>query len=173
MENSKNQGIGDNFESKEDNKRFGQNQKKAGDAFRDKIVEHLKFHYPNSSVETEVTIYGSPKKSKVTGKMIPKMNKADIVWDDVVISAKYQGTRGTTEQKLVYELCAIVDYMQKNSHKYKKAYVVYHGDGIKILTEELPYLPIFVEMSNTHFKNIETISWDDFQKRYNNENISA
>lgn len=151
----------------------GKNQKISGDSLQKNIYDFLKVNYPQSNITMEAKIYGSMKLSVKTGKMKPKLNKVDILWDKIAISSKNQIMAGTAEQKLIYELCMIKDYMSHNEDTIKKAYIVYGGNGMRIIEEELKHIPIFKELFTTHFTNIEIISYNNFTKRYHNENIST
>lgn len=152
---------------------FGKNQKKSGDQLQNDLVKFLKCNYPNSNIRKEVSVYGSYKKSKKTGKVRPKLNKVDVIWDKIAISAKNQLTAGTSEQKIIYELCVMSDYIMRNPDTLEKAYIVYNGDGIKIIQEEIGSLPIFIELTKTHFQKIEIISFENFKKRHKNDNITS
>jgi hypothetical protein len=145
---------------------YGKNQKKSGDHLQNKIIHFLREHYPDSLVVKEVKVYGSEKKSKKTGKIKPKLNRVDIIWDRIVISSKNQITSGTAEQKLIYELCMIYDYMTKNENKFDEAYIVYDGTGIKIVEEEYDYIPIFKELKKQYFDKIKIISFCEFMERF-------
>ena len=66
----------------------GTNQKKSGDLLQNKVYDYIRRKYPTSHVEKEVTKLGSSKKSKTTGRFKRKMNKIDIMWDNIAISCK-------------------------------------------------------------------------------------
>lgn len=144
----------------------GKNQKISGDALQKDIYDFIKSNYPNSSVEMEAVIFGTLKKSMKTGKIKPKRNRIDILWDDIAISAKNQNVAGTAEQKLIYEMCMIRDYMDSNPLIIKKAYIIYNGNGMKMVKEELDTFPIFKSLKKDYFGKIDIISFDDFKERY-------
>jgi len=50
----------------------------------------------------------------------------------VAVSAKWQQTSGTAEQKVPYEIICLADAVHKSQGKYEKAYLVLAGEGWKL-----------------------------------------
>lgn len=145
--------------------KIGTNQKKSGELLENKVYNYIRCKYPNSYVKREVAKCGSYKKSKRTGKFKRKMNKIDIMWDNIAISCKNQLTGGTAEQKITHELCVLKDCLDNNKD-IEKIYIIYEGEGFKIIDEEYKYLPVFEELRIILGSKIEIISYAEFVERY-------
>ena len=145
--------------------KIGTNQHKSGELLQNKVYDYIRCKYPTSHVEKEVKKDGSSKKSKKTGRFKRKMNKIDIMWDNIAISCKNQLTGGTAEQKIIYELCVLKDCLDNNKD-IEKIYIVYEGEGFKIIDEEYKYFPVFEELRIILGSKIEIISYAEFVERY-------
>jgi hypothetical protein len=103
------------------------NMTSTGKTFEKKIAEHLRNKYPNNAIREQVKAgkhIGSNKKNYVV----------DILFNhDTLVSAKFQGTGGTAEQKIMFEMNTLQKLCDKDG--YKKAYLVYDGAGLT-MTEQ-------------------------------------
>lgn len=145
---------------------YGTNQKTSGDILENDVYDYLHKKYPNDFIAKQFKLYGSNKKSFKTGKIKRKLNKIDVLWKDIIISAKNQFTGGTAEQKLCYELCILQDCLNNNK-QIKKAFIVYNGNGMKIVEEEFEHIPRLKQLKDESYKiGIEIITFEDFKKRF-------
>jgi hypothetical protein len=70
------------------------------------------------------------KQVKVGKHLYGTAYKADFLVDGtIVLSAKWQQTGGTAEQKLLYDIACLIDIIRKGGGRYRKAYVVLGGKG--------------------------------------------
>lgn len=127
------------------------NQITNGRTFEKTIAAYLKDRYPNSSVQEQ----------RKVGKKIGsyKDYKVDIFFDNkVLISAKYQKTAGTSEEKIAYEILTLQRLCEREG--YKKAFLVHYGDGFTMLDEYKSD-----EMSQIcNASNVEILSFDEFME---------
>lgn len=122
-----------------------------GKTFETKIVKHLRKKYPNNPVREQVKVgkYIGGKKNYVV----------DILFNhDILVSAKYQETPGTAEQKIMLELGNLQKLCDKDG--FKKAYLVYEGKGMTLIEtyqsdERSEYLKT---------PSVEIVSYDEFKE---------
>lgn len=122
-----------------------------GKTFEKMIAEHLREKYPNTSVREQVKV------GKYMGGY--KNYVVDILFNhDILISAKYQETPGTAEQKIFLELGNLQKLCDKDG--FTKAYLVYEGKGLTLVEtynseERSEYLKT---------PSVEFISYEDFKE---------
>lgn len=122
-----------------------------GKEFEMTLAKYLKSEYPNNAVREQVKVgkYIGGKKNYVV----------DILFNhDILISAKYQETPGTSEQKIMLEMANLQKLCDKEG--FKEAYLVYYGSGFTLIetyqSEEMrKYL---------NRPNVKLISFEDFKR---------
>lgn len=127
----------------------------SGKAFEKLIAEHLRKTYPKNDVKEQIKVgkYIGGKKNYVV----------DILFNhDILVSAKYQGTGGTAEQKIMLEMANLQKLCDKDG--YKQAYLVYDGPGFTLidtyLSEEMKeysYRPSVKMLSFEEFKELKIV----------------
>ena len=110
---------------------------------------------------------GAFKEQVVVGNdLFGNKYKADFVLnDEIIMSAKWQQTRGTAEQKVDYEIITLVKILKENP-KYKKAYIIISGTGYTKKAKDFYLNQKHVEYIKEG-NLIEIISFEDFVKRSN------
>ena len=95
--------------------------------------------------------------------------KADFLVEDIIISCKWQQTKGTAEQKMIYEIASLINIIH-NSNKYKKAYIVIGGKGFSTACKEYLLNQRHCEILK-HGDVVEIISLDDLVAIINNKKL--
>lgn len=86
--------------------------------------------------------------------------------DKFLISLKWQQVRGTTDQKVPYEVICLGEILQNEKGKYKKAYIVIGGNGWNKKLKEFYLSGGLKKHLNTD--NIIILSFEDFIAHANN-----
>lgn len=90
-----------------------------------------------------------------------------VLKEEIIISAKWQQTRGTAEQKIVYDILSLIKIIKENP-KYKKAYIVLGGTGFSAAAKEF-----FLGQAHLNFvkdgEKVEVISLEKFIEKANSK----
>jgi len=126
----------------------------SGKKFENLLEEHLRQKYPEYDVKSQQKVGIRPKSKKRI--------KVDFIFNhDTIVSAKYQGVGGTAEEKIPQEK-TILQYLCKTSNRFKRAYLVYHGDKFTLIkdyqSEEMR------EFYIDPFPDVTLISFDEFKE---------
>lgn len=125
---------------------------KNGKNFENTLESFLKEQYSFPRMKTQAV---AGKKPGYNGNYV-----ADIIVNNILISAKFQNVDGTVERKFPEEMIALQHLCIK--YGYKKAYIVYHGKGFnrKLIEsykseeyEEICYCP-----------DVQLVDFGDFKK---------
>jgi hypothetical protein len=95
--------------------------------------------------------------------------KADFLVGDIIISCKWQQTKGTAEQKMIYEIASLIKIVRGNK-KYRKAYIVLGGKGFSSTCKEYLLNQRHREILK-HGDLVEIVSLDDLVALINSKKL--
>lgn len=129
----------------------GKNMIKAGKKFELLLVEHLNQKYTNSIVQEQVNV---GKKIGVNKKYV-----VDILFNKkILVSAKFQDTGGTAEQKIPHEIINLQHLCE--NYGYEKAYIVHSGRGFSLMESyKSPEMSRYITAPN-----VKILSFEEFKE---------
>jgi len=123
----------------------------SGKAFEKVLADYLTKKYSNAIIEEQIKV------GKKIG--VNKNYVVDILFNrKILISAKFQDTGGTAEQKIPHEIINLQHLCE--NYGYEKAYIVYSGQGFTLMesyksTEMSRYITA---------PNVKILSFEEFKE---------